>query len=57
MHCYIMSKLCKWSTDSPFSLFAHFRILGKLQMKQIGRHFYNPSQSTTIPQHKYAVLI
>ena len=29
-----------------------FRILSKLNMKQIGRHYYNPSIPKKIPQHK-----
>jgi aubergine-like protein len=31
------------------------RILAKLEMKQIGRHYYNPNMPQTIPQHRLEV--
>lgn len=33
-----------------------YRILSAINMKQIGRHYYNIEKSVAIPQHKWVQL-
>ena len=45
-YCGPVSYLC------DFKIFFYFRVMKQLQLKQVGRYYYDPKRPASIPQHK-----